>query len=170
MLKSVPFRGVSCSDAAGSQKCYWEIMQRECGAPRGRTGPGGVCSARPTLLLLLLLLLLRCTARAVLAPGRAVNTTDVRWDATQQSPYFNYRHADGSIHQVHFDSPASLARKYQVAADLGLRGLGVWNYDCLAYGSSDPLVQRQTADMWAAIKQAVAAFKPAPHGAGAGQL
>ena len=28
-LASVPFRGVSCSDAAGSQKCYWEVMSSE---------------------------------------------------------------------------------------------------------------------------------------------
>lgn len=26
-LASVPFRGVSCSDAVGAQKCYWEVMQ-----------------------------------------------------------------------------------------------------------------------------------------------
>jgi hypothetical protein len=28
-LASVPFRGVSCSDAVGSQKCYFEVMQSE---------------------------------------------------------------------------------------------------------------------------------------------
>jgi len=29
VLQPVSFRGVSCSDAAGSQKCYWEIMSCE---------------------------------------------------------------------------------------------------------------------------------------------
>lgn len=28
-LASVPFRGVGCSDAAGAQKCYWEVMSCE---------------------------------------------------------------------------------------------------------------------------------------------
>lgn len=35
---------------------------------------------------------------AVLAQG--LNTTDVLWDNMQHSPYFNYKAADGLIHQV----------------------------------------------------------------------
>jgi hypothetical protein len=29
-----------------------------------------------------------------------LNTTEVKWEPTQASPYFNYRAQDGSIHQV----------------------------------------------------------------------
>ena len=32
-------------------------------------------------------------------------TTDIRWDTSTQSPYFNYKGADGSIHQQWFDNP-----------------------------------------------------------------
>ena len=57
--------------------------------------------------------------------------------------------------QVWFDTPESLAAKYQVASDLGLAGIGMWNLDCLDYESSDPRVQAQTAAMWVAVRQAV---------------
>eukprot|EP00775_Hariotina_reticulata_P010253 gene10253-10411_t len=101
-IKPVSFRNVSCSDAAGAQRCYSEIM------------------------------------------------------AT--SPYFNYRASDGSVHQVWFDNPQSLALKYQLAADLGIKGIGFWNLDCLDYGSSDVLSRNQTNEMWQAVRHAVAAF------------
>lgn len=61
--------------------------------------------------------------------------------------------------QVWFDNPESLAAKYKVASDNGLAGIGFWNLDCLDYGSSDPVVQQQTAAMWSAVKQAVAGWK-----------
>jgi GH18 family chitinase len=62
---------------------------------------------------------------------------------------------------VWFDNPESLAAKYKVASDNGLAGIGFWNLDCLDYGSSDSVVQQQTAAMWAAVKQAVAGWKQA---------
>jgi len=40
------------------------------------------------------------TAACVPVLRKGLNTTAVRWDSTQHSPYFNYRAADGSIHQV----------------------------------------------------------------------
>lgn len=60
--------------------------------------------------------------------------------------------------QVWFDDPASLTVKWGVAAELGLRGIGVWNLDCLDYGSKDARVQQQTAEMWAAVRAVVGAF------------
>jgi di-N-acetylchitobiase len=60
---------------------------------------------------------------------------------------------------VWYDDPASLALKYQVAADHGLKGIGFWNLDCLDYSSKDKLVQQQTRDMWDAVGRAVAAFE-----------
>jgi hypothetical protein len=62
------------------------------------------------------------------------------------------------ILQVWYDDPASLALKYQVAADYGLKGIGFWNLDCLDYSSADKLVQQQTREMWAAVGRAVKAF------------
>lgn len=62
------------------------------------------------------------------------------------------------MRQVWYDDPASLALKYQVAADAGLQGIGIWNLDCLDYSSKDALVQQQTREMWAAVGSAVAAF------------
>jgi hypothetical protein len=55
-----------------------------------------------------------CSYAPVLAGGKAVNTTDVRWDATQQSPFFNYRATDGSIHQVR-PVPCELLSQAKVA-------------------------------------------------------
>jgi hypothetical protein len=60
--------------------------------------------------------------------------------------------------QVWYDNPASLALKYRIAADHGLKGIGFWNLDCLDYSSKDALVQQQTREMWAAVGSAVAAF------------
>mmetsp|Transcript_22288 Transcript_22288/g.66455 ORF Transcript_22288/g.66455 Transcript_22288/m.66455 type:complete len:313 (+) Transcript_22288:1128-2066(+) len=113
MLKLVPFRGAPCSDAAGAQKGYTEIM-------------------------------------SLLHSGR--NTTAVRWDDIQDSPYFNYLSDDGKIHQVRFDNPNSLRIKYKIAVDLGLRGVGMWNLDTLDYDDTDPQVQQETAAMWDALK------------------
>lgn len=60
--------------------------------------------------------------------------------------------------QVWYDDPSSLALKYHIAAEHGLMGIGFWNLDCLDYDSKDSLVQHQTAEMWQAVKTAVAAF------------
>jgi len=60
--------------------------------------------------------------------------------------------------QVWFDNPQSLALKYQLAAELGIKGIGFWNLDCLAYGGSDALARGQTEEMWQTVRRAVAAF------------
>lgn len=67
-----------------------------------------------------------------------------------------------------FDNPDSLAAKYKVASDNGLAGIGFWNLDCLLYGSTDPVVQQQTAAMWGAVKQAVAGWKQPGDGSSSG--
>jgi hypothetical protein len=46
---------------------------------------------------------------AVLAKG--LNTTEVLWDEMQHSPYFNYKAADGLIHQVRLWSMNERGRK-----------------------------------------------------------
>lgn len=49
-LASVPFRGVSCSDAAGSQKCYYDVMKSEC-APHAPSNPYGLLQVSRSPLL-----------------------------------------------------------------------------------------------------------------------
>ena len=55
--------------------------------------------------------------------------------------------------QVWFDDPRSLELRYRLAAELGLRGVGVWNLDLLDYSETAGLAaQQQTREMWAALK------------------
>ena len=55
--------------------------------------------------------------------------------------------------QVWFDDPRSLELRYRLAAELGLRGVGLWNLDLLNYSETASLAaQQQTRDMWAALK------------------
>jgi hypothetical protein len=55
--------------------------------------------------------------------------------------------------QVWFDDPKTLSRLYDLAAELGLRGVGMWNLDCLDYGCSDPECRGATDAMWAAVRE-----------------
>ena len=68
-------------------------------------------------------------------------TTPVRLDQLLVSKFFNYRAADGSLHQVWLDDPDTLRPKFALAKSLGLRGVGVWNFDLLDYTSTDTRVR-----------------------------
>lgn len=55
--------------------------------------------------------------------------------------------------QVWYDDPRSLELRYRLAAELGLRGVGLWNLDLLNYSETASLAaQQQTREMWAALK------------------
>lgn len=55
--------------------------------------------------------------------------------------------------QVWYDDPRSLELRYRLAAELGLRGVGLWNLDLLDYSETASLAaQQQTREMWAALK------------------
>ena len=55
--------------------------------------------------------------------------------------------------QVWYDDPRSLTPKFRLAAELGLRGVGVWNLDLLDYSAAAaPGTRQQTRDMWDALK------------------
>ena len=55
--------------------------------------------------------------------------------------------------QVWYDDPRSLAPKFRLAAELGLRGVGVWNLDLLEYSAAAaPAARQQTRDMWDALR------------------
>ncbi len=109
IIKTVPFRGVNCSDAAGSQHDYAGIIHDFL--PLSENG--------------------------------------LKYNKTDESPYFFYTHMDGSMHQVWFDNLQSLSVKYRFAKDNGLRGIGFWNTDAIYMDNSPP---NQGIDMWRAVK------------------
>ena len=87
------------------------------------------------------------------------------YNDTLQAPFFNFvDSADGVTRQVWYDDPLSLTVKYDAAKASGWRGVGMWNLDTVDYSSSDPLVQADTAAMWAAI----AAFRSGGGGSSGG--
>ena len=81
----------------------------------------------------------------------------MRLDPLSTSLYFNYREAPGGpLRQLWFDDPQTLLPKMRVAARKGLRGLGFWNVDLLAYGDdATPLQRAQTRAMWSAVRRSV---------------
>ena len=80
-----------------------------------------------------------------------ISTSGRLYNTTSQSPYLNFRASDGSMHQIWYDDPQSLKVKYRLAASQGMRGVAIWNLDCLDYASSDPTHEMQTQEMWDAI-------------------
>eukprot|EP00983_Pelagomonas_calceolata_P075646 1153097-Pelagomonas_calceolata.AAC.6 len=104
---------------------------------------------------------------------------NMKWDPLQQAPYFNYAKA-GKMHQVWFSNSESLALRYQMAAELGLKesqyepgctpdarsGVGAWNLEHLfsrseagitaalapAGGEVSPRELQMRAGMWQAVE------------------
>jgi hypothetical protein len=95
---------------------------------------------------------------------RTCNAKSCSWAVCQRK-----RESDSTprLWQVWYDDPRSLAAKYSLAAELGLRGVGVWNLDLLDYAdATGPAAQQQTRDMWAALRAFTApGAAPAPHAA-----
>nr|UCK81484.1 chitinase-like protein 1 [Arenicola marina] len=108
-----------------------------------------------------------CTIRLV--PFRGVNCSDAagkqfdyntvtgsflplsgegrQWDQPSQTPYFTYQNATTKqIYQVWYDDPRSLNLKFNVALDLDLGGVGVWEADDLDYNNAS-----QVREMWGAF-------------------
>ena len=54
------------------------------------------------------------------------------------------------MHQIWYDDPESLSRKYHFAADKNLRGVGMWQADALDYGNSTVAVKTRVS-MWNAL-------------------
>nr|XP_048309606.1 di-N-acetylchitobiase [Myodes glareolus] len=74
-----------------------------------------------------------------------------QWDEDQQAPYYNYKDPAGRFHQVWYDNPQSISLKAAYVKNYGLRGIGMWNANCLDY-SEDTLAREQTKAMWGALK------------------
>ncbi|ELK06296.1 di-N-acetylchitobiase [Pteropus alecto] len=75
----------------------------------------------------------------------------IRWNKDQQAPYYNYKDSAGHFHQVWYDNPQSISLKAAFIQTRGLRGIGMWNANCLDY-SGDAVAKQQTEDMWKALK------------------
>ncbi len=59
------------------------------------------------------------------------SSTGWQWDSESETPWFNVVDSDGSVNQVWFDNPASLALKANLAGLMGLRGTGAWEMDAV---------------------------------------
>ncbi|KAK1339864.1 hypothetical protein QTO34_018422 [Cnephaeus nilssonii] len=75
----------------------------------------------------------------------------ILWDENQKSPYYNYKDSAGQFHQVWYDNPKSISLKTAYIQTWGLRGIGMWNANCLDY-SGDAVAKQQTEEMWEALK------------------
>lgn len=132
-IKLDPFRGVNCSDAAGTEVAFMNIMnlfdRGVC--PFSEDQPPGVAATH-------------CEV-----------TTGVRWDESTQSPYFNYMVNGIQLHQVWFDNATSSALKYSAAQRMGVRGVGPFTWDELDVDGSitgNPNAPAQSKSMWEALK------------------
>ncbi|XP_040843297.1 di-N-acetylchitobiase isoform X1 [Ochotona curzoniae] len=74
-----------------------------------------------------------------------------QWDKVQQAPFYNYKDHAGHFHQVWYDNPQSISLKAEYVTHYGLRGIGMWNANCLDY-SGDAVAKQQTEEMWKALK------------------
>lgn len=63
---------------------------------------------------------------------------------------FPSQHPNGQIHQVWYDDPQSICPKAEYVKTAGLRGIGMWNGNCLDY-SDEAVARQQTALMWNAL-------------------
>uniref|UniRef100_A0A8D0E580 Di-N-acetylchitobiase n=1 Tax=Salvator merianae TaxID=96440 RepID=A0A8D0E580_SALMN len=81
-----------------------------------------------------------------------VNTslTRILWNEEEEAPYLEYKDPNGAFHQVWFDNPRSISMKAAYVKERGLRGIGMWNGDCLDY-SDGSVPRKQTQAMWEAL-------------------
>ena len=76
--------------------------------------------------------------------------SEVRFDTSTDTPFFHYVDSKTSkVHQIWFDDANSSSLKYNVALNLGVRGVGPFTFSDLDY-SSDRALSQATA-MWNAL-------------------
>lgn len=125
-IRSVPFRGVACSDAAGSQWNYAYIMQYLRNATTQRFTP----------------VVVNTTA----APGGSYVHATV--NGSLLFPPATYDTNAIPIAGIYFDNPATLRQKYAVAKAWGLRGVSMWNMDAVSFAAEDV---EETREMWESL-------------------
>ncbi|KAH9510126.1 hypothetical protein Btru_043520 [Bulinus truncatus] len=60
-----------------------------------------------------------------------------QWNSSSLTPFITYANAEiKQSYQVQFDDPKSLKLKYDLAAQKGLKGVGMWNIDALDYSDT----------------------------------
>lgn len=125
-VKLKPWRDVNCSDAAGFPTPFMSIMDLL---------DRGICPG--------------------MFAGKDCNvTTPVRWDASTQSPYFNFVVDGKDLYQVWFDDARSSALKFGMARRLGIRGVGpyMWSFlDSDGSVTGNPQAPAESRAMWDAL-------------------
>lgn len=66
-----------------------------------------------------------------------------RWDSSSHTPWYAYKDASGTWHQVWYDDSASLELKWNYALQQGLAGTGFW-----AIGGETPAIWIKLIDMF----------------------
>ena len=121
-IEEVPFRGCNCTDAAGREFAYKEVIKM--------LGEDDILST------------------FVLKDCLPDKSKDGRvWDEVSKTPHFNYvEEATNTSYQVWYDDPESLGIKYRIAEDMGLGGVGFWTGNYLDYGN-----KTMVEDMWSVV-------------------
>lgn len=127
-IRLVPFRGVNCSDAVGSEIPFMHIMNL---FDHDICPPG-------------------------LEAKTCQVTTPLRWDVATESPYFNFITDGRQLRQMWFDNAESSAIKYRIASKFGFRGVGPFMWDFLDGDGSQtgsPQAPAQAKSMWFALHE-----------------
>ena len=74
------------------------------------------------------------TKAVSLSPVRAVQIAErygavINYDETAQTPWFEYRDENGTLHEVWFEDARSITAKYDLADRYNLFGFGYWSLD-----------------------------------------
>uniref|UniRef100_A0A8C6V970 Di-N-acetylchitobiase n=1 Tax=Naja naja TaxID=35670 RepID=A0A8C6V970_NAJNA len=96
---------------------------------------------------------IRQTPYRVIMTLEKISTSGILWDEEQKAPFLEYKDSNGAFHQLWFDNAKSISLKAAYAKERGLRGIGMWNANCLDYSASIAAQQQREA-MWKALKGA----------------
>lgn len=111
-IAEVPFRGANCSDAAGSEVGYDEILRRLGGANATTPRRWDANQGAPYF--------------NTLEPARGARAAERR--AESRAGAGPGGGAEGQVVQYWFDDPQSLTAKYTFARAAGLRGVGPYTF------------------------------------------
>ncbi|XP_026534211.1 di-N-acetylchitobiase [Notechis scutatus] len=96
---------------------------------------------------------IRQTPYRIIMTLEKTSTSGILWDEEQKAPFLEYKDSNGAFHQLWFDNAKSISLKAAYAKERGLRGIGMWNANCLDYSASIAAQQQREA-MWKALKGA----------------